>query len=34
MRGGKEAVIMHGAAEYRLGITSRDKLILTKQLWL
>jgi hemin uptake protein HemP len=30
MRGGREAVRRYGAAEYRLRITSRDKLILTK----
>jgi hemin uptake protein HemP len=30
MQGGREVIIQHGAAEYRLRITSTGKLILTK----
>lgn len=30
MRGRREIIIQHGAAEYRLSITSTGKLILTK----
>jgi hemin uptake protein HemP len=30
LRGGREIVIQHGAAEYRLRVTGKLKLILTK----
>ena len=30
LRGGRELVIQHGADEYRLRLTSKLKLILTK----
>jgi hemin uptake protein HemP len=28
--GGREAIIVHGGERYRLRVTARDKLILTK----
>ncbi|NGM20324.1 hemin uptake protein HemP [Roseomonas stagni] len=30
LQGGREATILHGAEVYRLRLTSKDKLILTK----
>ena len=30
LRGGRELIILHGADEYRLRLTSKLKLILTK----
>jgi hemin uptake protein HemP len=30
MRGGREAILEHGGAEYRLRITANGRLILTK----
>ena len=30
LRGGREVILLHGAEEYRLRLTSNGKLILTK----
>lgn len=30
LRGGREAILLHGTEEYRLRLTSNGKLILTK----
>jgi hemin uptake protein HemP len=30
LAGGREAIIIHGGERYRLRVTARDKLILTK----
>jgi hemin uptake protein HemP len=30
MQGGREAILLHGAVEYRLRVTKAGKLILTK----
>ena len=30
LRGGREAMILHGDEAYRLRVTSKDRLILTK----
>jgi hemin uptake protein HemP len=30
LAGGKEAIIVHGGERYRLRVTAKDKLILTK----